>query len=61
MSGTMIMAAIYLAVLLRISEEIAKVLYAEWTRPKRNKSAEHMAYLRDQARREGRYFDLGDQ
>ncbi len=52
------MAAIYLAVLCRITEEIVRCLYQEWTKPRRCKSKEHMAFLREQARREGRYEDL---
>lgn len=33
-------------------------LVRDWSKPKPSKSAEHRAYLREQARREGRYEEL---
>lgn len=32
----------------------------DWQRPRPNRSKEHMAWLREDARREGRYQELGD-
>lgn len=33
-------------------------LVREWSKPKPSKSAEHRAYLRELARREGRYTEI---
>ena len=61
MNGLQWMALIYGLVLAPIVAAIVRSLAVDWMTPLPNRSKEHMAWLREQARREGRYVELGDQ